>query len=293
MTIVTLNIYGKFLIGLALFSLIIPGYLSDMDNANADYIDEFSLPYVLEPLTDSQIEVCESIYDAFTTFSDSYFSTRFQNYNFVGNCVMLYEDSLWDYEGSDRYEKLSDKSVELTQEREAELIEKRGNFYIESKSVIELQIPGTFLFKFAGCTGNQTIDLNDVSVVSDKETVLLAKFGDREIPPGVCSTLEIQIRADDPASIKVVISSLDIEVPVKLDEQIAQVVTVEDTLDLHDESQKIHKSPRAQVLDGIVSNEVVCKEGFKLLLKINDDSPACVKESTAGKLIERGWGKLA
>jgi len=169
-----------------------------MDNANADYIDEFSLPYVLEPLTDSQIEVCESIYDAFTTFSDSYFSTRFQNYNFVGNCVMLYEDSLWDYEGSDRYEKLSDKSVELTQEREAELIEKRGNFYIESKSVTELQIPGTFLFKFAGCTGNQTIDLNDVSVVSDKETVLLAKFGDREIPPGVCSTLEIQIRADDP-----------------------------------------------------------------------------------------------
>jgi len=270
---------------------IIPAISLDV---NADYIDEFSLPYVLEPLTESQIKDCESIYDDFTLLSDSNFYTRYQTHNFAGNCVMLYEDPLWDYEDSDRYEKLSERSVELVQEREAELKQSRENFYIESKSVTELEIPGTFLFKFEGCTGDQTINLNDVSVVSDKETVLVTKFAneEREVQPGVCNTLEIQIRADDPASIKVVISSLDIEVPVKLDEQIAQVVTVEDTLDLHDESQKIYKSPRAQVRDGIESNEVVCKEGFNLLLKKSDGSPACVKESTVEKLIERGWGKL-
>ena len=224
-----MKIFGKFLIAFALFSLIIPGYLSNMDNANADYIDKFSLRYVLEPLTDSQIKDCESIHDDFTSLSDFDFYTRYQTNNFAGNCVMLYEDSLWDYEGSDRYEILSERSFELIQEREAKLKQSRENFYIESKSLTELGIPGTFLFIFEGCTGSQTINLNEVYLVSDIETVPFTTFEnqEREIPPGVCNLIERQIRADDPNSIKVVIPSLGLEVPVKLDEQIADVVTIE------------------------------------------------------------------
>ncbi len=200
-----------------------------MDNANADYIDEFSLPYVLEPLTDSQIKDCESIHKDFVSLSDFDFYSRYQTNNFAGNCVMLYEDSLWDYQGSDRYEKLSDRSLILTQEREAELKQKRENFYVKFKSLTELQIPGTFLFKFEGCTGDLTINANDISIVSDKETVPFTTFAnqEREIPPGVCNLLEIQIRADDPNSIKVVISSLDIEIPVKLDEQVTEITPIE------------------------------------------------------------------
>ena len=200
-----------------------------MDNANADYIDKFSLPYVLEPLTDSQIKDCESIHKDFVSLSDFDFYSRYQTNNFAGNCVMLYEDSLWDYQGSDRYEKLSDRSLILTQEREAELKQKRENFYVKFKSLTELQIPGTFLFKFEGCTGDLTINANDISIVSDKETVPFTTFAnqEREIPPGVCNLLEIQIRADDPNSIKVVISSLDIEIPVKLDEQVTEITPIE------------------------------------------------------------------
>jgi len=474
-----LKIFSKFLIAFALFSLIVPGYLSSMDDAYAVYLDKFYLPYVLEPLTDSQLKNCESIHDDFTSLSDFDFYTRYQTNNFAGNCVMLYEDSLWDYEGSDRYEKLSDRSLILLQEREAELKQRRENFYIESKSLTELQIPGTFLFKFEGCTGDQSINAKDILVVSDKETLLLTKFvgNERVIPPGVCNKLEIQIRADDPASIKVVIPSLDVEVFANIDEQVTEVtpievsipskvlilkedlshkstpldeknmkeceninpdfqkfnennfntrylyhefvgdcvllfedpiwetrdssnideinqrldelkkqkeisrigeefkpfsitpmsieeisdnlyiysfegctgdefvnienavaasdtevlslvrqkmegnllppgicrvfdikiraddpdtikivlpmMSIENMLGQQDESQIIHKSPRAQVRSGISSTEVVCREGFELLLKTNDNSPACVKETTAEKLIERGWGKLA
>ncbi len=448
-------------------------------DAKADYIDRYSLPYVLDPLTDSQIKECESIYDDFLSLSDSDFYTRYQTHNFSGNCVMLFEDSLWDYDGSDRYEKLSERSAELTQERETELNQSRENFLITPISVTELQIPGTFLFKFEGCTGDQTIKASDISVVSDKETVLLTKFAgeEREIPPGVCNILEIQIRANDPSSIKVVVSSLEVEVSAKIDEpttksdpievsipskavivrgdlshkaeplndkdlkeceninqdfqkldennfntrylyhkfvgdcvllyenpiwesrdslsidevnkrldelkkqkeiskkgeefrpfsitpmsieeisddrynyrfegctgdefvNLENAVTASDTevlslvppkregnivppgicrvfdikihaedpnsikvvlpmmgtgnmLDQQDESQKNPKSPRAQVRSGIALTDVVCKEGFELLLKTSDGSPACVKESTASKLIERGWGKLA
>ena len=449
-----------------------------MDNANAGYIDEFSLPYVLESLTDSQIKDCESIHDDFTSLSDFDFYTRYQTHTFAGNCVMLYEDSLWDYDGSDRYELLSDRSAILTQEREAELKQSRENFYIESKSLTELEIPGTFLLIFEGCTGSQTVNLNEVYLISDIETVPITTFAntEREISPGVCNLIERQIRADDPNSIKVVIPSLGLEVSTKLDEQIAEatiidvsvpsksiivrgdlshkstsldeknmkeceninpdfqkfdennfntrylyhefvgdcvllfedpiwetrdssnideinqrlselkqqkeisrideefkpfsinpmsieeisdnlhiyrfeactgdeavnidnavaasdtevlslviqkregnltppgicrvfdiairadnpdsikiilpMMSVDDTLDQHDESKIIHKSPRAQVQDGIVPNEVVCREGFKLLLKTNDGSPACVTPSTADKLVERGWGAL-
>jgi len=455
-----------------LFSVLIcAGFIA---NANADYIDKFSLPYVLEALTDSQIKECESIYNDFISLSDFDFYTRYQTHQFSGNCVMLYEDSLWDYDGSDRYEKLSERSAELIQEHETKLEQRRENFYINPKSLTELSVPGTFLFKFEGCTGDQTIKLIDISVVSDKETVLLTKFvgEEREILPGVCNKLEVQVRADDPSSIKVVIPSLDVEVYAKLEKQVTKVPPIEvsipskvvilrgdlshkaealndkdikdceninqdfqkldennfntrylyhkfvgdcvllfedpiwetiDSLSIDEINQRLdeikkqkedlrkgefkpfsitplsteeisdglyiygfegctgdefvnaenaviasdievislvstkregdmvppgicrvfdikiraedpssirvvlpmmakegmmehkdtasvkHKSPRSQIRDGILSTEVICKEGFELLLKISDGSPACVKPSTTQKLIERGW----
>ena len=153
-------------------------------DANADYIENYSLPYILDPLTESQIKECESIHKDFTSLLDSDFYTRYETHNFSGNCVMLYEDSLWDYDDSDRYEKLSERSAELIQEKETKLKQSRESFYVKPKSLTELQIPGTFLFKFEGCTGDQTINARDISVASDKETILLTKFvgEEREIP---------------------------------------------------------------------------------------------------------------
>jgi hypothetical protein len=194
---------------------------------------------------------------------------------------MLFEDSLWSYEGSDRYDKLSERSAELTQQREAELKQTRGVFYIESKSLTELQIPGTFLFKFNGCTGDQQINAADISVVSDKESVLLTKFvGEtREIPPGVCNVLETQIRANDPNSIKIVIPSLDVEIPAK-------IVESKDKM----ETMKI-SSPRKQMQNGIAAQDVVCKSGLALMIRSSGDA-ACVTPSTAEKLANAGWGVI-
>gem|GEM_PF-5468580 len=252
--------------------------------ANAEYIDKFSLPYVLDALTDSQIKECESIYNDFISLSDLDFYTRYQLHEFSGNCVMLYEDSLWNYDGSDRYEKLSERSAELIQDRETEVKQSRENFYINPRSVTELQIPGTFLFKFEGCTGDQTIIADDISVVSDKETVLLTKFvaDKRIILPGTCNLLEVQIRADDPSSIKVVISSL--EVPVKLDESIKEVEPSK-----VDELQTIHKSPLAQMHSGIAASEVACKENFVLMVR-ESGSAACLTPASYLRSVDRGWG---
>ena len=48
-------------------------------------------------------------------------------------------------------------------------------------------------------------------------------------------------------------------------------------------------SPKKQAMSGIDVHKIQCKEGFALILKASDWSPACCKSSSVDKLIERGW----
>jgi len=48
------------------------------------------------------------------------------------------------------------------------------------------------------------------------------------------------------------------------------------------------EAPLKQVAQGIEPEAVTCNEGLVLIIKYNG-SPACVKPTTAEKLIERGW----
>jgi hypothetical protein len=50
-------------------------------------------------------------------------------------------------------------------------------------------------------------------------------------------------------------------------------------------------SPLQQYEKGFDAQDVVCKSGLQLLIKAEDDTPACVKLQTAQKLVERGWIK--
>jgi len=53
---------------------------------------------------------------------------------------------------------------------------------------------------------------------------------------------------------------------------------------------KKSETPLKQIAEGILPENVVCKEGLQLIFKSKDNSPACVKPQTAEKLVERGWG---
>ena len=48
-------------------------------------------------------------------------------------------------------------------------------------------------------------------------------------------------------------------------------------------------SPKHQLKNGFLPEEIICKEGLVLVFKSTDGSPACVKPATKQKLIERGW----
>ena len=52
---------------------------------------------------------------------------------------------------------------------------------------------------------------------------------------------------------------------------------------------KVLPSPLKQFSKGIDPHEVVCIDGFSLVFKNSNFSPACVKPSSVSKLIERGW----
>jgi len=50
--------------------------------------------------------------------------------------------------------------------------------------------------------------------------------------------------------------------------------------------------PLKQISSGIAPENVICKNNYEIIFKSSDKSPACVKPSTAEKLIERGWGVM-
>ena len=52
-------------------------------------------------------------------------------------------------------------------------------------------------------------------------------------------------------------------------------------------------TPLKQIKLGIAPQDVDCKQDMILLLKSSSDKPVCVTQSTATKLIARGWGTLA
>lgn len=52
-----------------------------------------------------------------------------------------------------------------------------------------------------------------------------------------------------------------------------------------------NSSPLMQLKSGISTNEIQCSTGFQLVIKIENGSPACVKQETSKILVERGWAK--
>lgn len=50
--------------------------------------------------------------------------------------------------------------------------------------------------------------------------------------------------------------------------------------------------PLQQLITGIAPKDVACKKGLNLVIKAEDNSPACVRPDTTQKLIERGWAIL-
>jgi len=89
----------------------------------------------------------------------------------------------------------------------------------EPKSLYKIG-DNSYLLIFNGCTGSEPISADEIEIVSDTETLLLVAHAeqDRVIPPEECRVLEVQIRANDPASISIQVSSLGVNIPINPEE---------------------------------------------------------------------------
>jgi len=52
---------------------------------------------------------------------------------------------------------------------------------------------------------------------------------------------------------------------------------------------KLFIAPYAQLLTGVSAEDILCNEGFELVMKTSNGKPACVISSSVDKLVERGW----
>ena len=212
-------------------------------------------------LTEKQLQECESVHDDYSILPLKVFSTRYLHHNFMGDCVLLFDDPIWEVNATDRYDQLA-KTLEELKQQKTELMQKPSKLYaIKPFSVIESVTEGSYIFTFEACAGKYPIRVGDVMVSSDTEVIsLIPKIQKGSvIPLGVCKVMHINIKAEDP-------NTINIFAP--------------------------HKSPRAQMKQGISVHDVFCKEGLELIKKTRDGSAACVSEYAASKLVERGWGEF-
>ena len=122
--------------------------------------------------------------------------------------------------------------------------------------------------------------------------------GSIQLEPGKSKT----VKAPREGLLYKVISTGTIEAEVNFRysiEELAQFKTISETLTIKIDSEIPSKNnkekreipPHKQVSSGINPQDVICSEGFELIFKSTDNSPACVKPSTAEKLIQRGWAR--
>ena len=221
------------------------------------------LSHIEESLTEKQLKECEQFHNDFVLLKISEFSARYLYHQFMGDCVLLYDDPVWETEEVDRYELLSQRLDELKQLQ----MELKNSLYkpipIKTLSIIPIETEGLYLFTFEACSGDSSVNVDNAVVVSDTEVISLInekREGNIIIHSGFCRVMDIRIMADDPDSIRVLI------------------------LDL--------MSPLAQMKHGTPVDLILCKEGLQLMIKNHGETPACISNATVPKLIERGWGML-
>lgn len=125
----------------------------------------------------------------------------------------------------------------------------------------------------------------DVRVIQDNEDVLLIENahsvdGAVELPAKI-------LESDNPVEIIVGLRGIYLaSQPVK---------SVYETIEiLISDEMTVTKgvSLKAQIQRGVHSQDVICRQGFELIKKNSDSSPACVSSESIEKLLARGWGSL-
>ncbi len=144
------------------------------------------------PVSKPRLNMCQVLYPTYNTMSPMGFKAKYSHINYISDCINLYKDPVWNYQGDDRIEKLYQRFLEIREERKQQTPKLSTEPSVKIVSSINI---GTekFLVKFNVCAGDLIIDKAKILINSKIESVVIGS--NKDIPANACRTYETQIHA--------------------------------------------------------------------------------------------------
>jgi len=154
---------------------------------------------------------CEEKYAQFEILGQYRF---FELYSYSGlstDCVLLYNDPIWEYDDDNRSQVLLQRLQEIHNEIDKSIISPqendRQNLSIEKIGTLPTEEPGKFIYVFDICSVKYYTTISEILLVSDTEEIeLMINY---VLAPSSCLKYDVPISADNPGSIRVSSISVD------------------------------------------------------------------------------------
>ena len=160
-------------------------------------------PIILTPeesFTDPRITTCDILYQSYVSQGEFQFLQEYSYIIYAKDCVDLYEDKVWRYQGEDRLERIYNKFIEIHEQNIQSVPTLPIEPHVEIRSIIDTHNERVMI-KFDVCAGDAQLDKAKVLVKSDIETALIGS--DKDIPSNSCRNYETQIYAKHSKSIEI------------------------------------------------------------------------------------------
>ena len=152
-------------------------------------------PIVITPdesFIDPRVTTCNVLHNTYVVQGKSEFQEAHFFINYIQDCIDLYEDKVWHYQGDDRTERIHNKFIEIHAHNvefpKTESVEP----HVQVRSLINAGHE-TSMIQFDICAGDRQLDKAKVLVKSDLETVVVGS--DKDIFSNSCRNYSTQIHA--------------------------------------------------------------------------------------------------
>ena len=150
-------------------------------------------------VTKPRLNFCMVTYQSWKELGDLKFKTKYSHVNYINECVKLYKDPVWKYQGSDRIEVLYKRFLELREQAKASAPKLSSEPHIQVQSKIKLG-PEQFLVRFNVCAGDVPIDKAKILIRSEIDAIQVGSS--KDVPANACRSYETQIYAKHADNIK-------------------------------------------------------------------------------------------
>lgn len=160
-------------------------------------------PTILTPdesFTDPRITQCKVLYPSYVALEQSQFQDQYSHISYIYDCIDLYEDKVWHYQGEDKLERIYNKFIEI-HDRNIKLPPRTSiEPHTEVRSITNIGTEKS-LISFDICAGDKQLDKAKVLIKSDLEVILIGS--DKDIFPNSCRNYEAQIYAKYPKNVEI------------------------------------------------------------------------------------------